>query len=269
MAYRRYGKRSYRKRYRGKKLSSRRVYRHRSSRAQAGQIVALNRKINRVRKELAPDIQYFDSELYKTTLYKTDLTACYKATINLRTSTGHVNGDFSTNALTSLGGYWAGLQQGAETVSLKNFRFNLTITKISTGNYGFNGPLKIEFLVVQSTSQAPGTSSVHDQIFGYQPSGLGPNNIKYPLNAGFWRRFRILSRKFVNVDNDTINTKTITFNVKPKYYKLPDLPNSSGTSETKQNDIFVIYRIWGDTLVDTDNMAAIVQYTFRCYFTHS
>lgn len=269
MAYRRYGKRSYKKRVYRKKLSSKRVYKNRSSRAQAGQIVALNKKINRVRKELAPDIQYFDGDLYSIQVQKVNLLDCYKSSINLRTVLGHVNGDYSNNSQVSLGGYWAGLQQGAETVYVKNFKFTLTISKLGSLGYGYNGPLKAEFLIVQATSQVPGTSSVHDQIFGYQPSGLGANNIKYPLNSGFWRRFKILSRKYLSIDNDTINTRSITFNVKPKYHKLPDFPNSLGTDDFRQNDIYVVYRMWGNTLSDDEGITALLQYSFRCYFSHT
>lgn len=268
MAYRRYGKRSYRKRsYRGRKLSTKRVYRYRSSRAQAGQIVALNKKINRVKKELAPDVQYFDSDMYSHSATKSELNACYKSSLVIRTVTGHVNGDQASGSTTSLGAYWAGLQTGTETINLKNMRFKVSLSKGNSSGYGYDGPLKLEFLVVQATSQAVGSATVYDQIFGAQPSGLGSNNIGYPLNAGFWRRFRILKRKFVSIDNDIQNIKDISFNVKPKYHKLPDLPNSIGDDFYKQNDIYVVYRLWGASA--QENITGTVQYYFRVYFTHA
>lgn len=269
MVYRRrYGKKRYYKK-RSRKLSSRRVYKNRSSRAQAGQIIALNKKINRVKKELAPDVQYFDSDIRSVQALKSSLTACKKGSFLVRTGTGHVNGDYTVGSNQSIGAYWAGLQQGAETVNIRNFKFNVTLSKLGSAGYGFNGPLKLEYLVVQSTSQIPGSSLVEDQIFGYQPANLGPNFIGYPLNSGFWRRFKILKRKFIILDNDTINSKTISFNVKPRYHKLPDVPNGTGSDFFRQNDIYVVYRIWGNSLTDDEGISALLEYTFRCYFTHS
>ena len=260
-----YKKRSYRKRYRGRKLSTKRVYRNRSSRAQAGQIVALNKKINYVRKELAPDIQYFDSMMYSHSAVKSELQACYKSSMNMRTFSGHVNTDYSSD--TTLGGYWAGLQQGSETINIKNIRFKVSLSKGNPSGYGYDGPLKLEFLVVQTTSQISVSSSVADQIFGHQPSGLNSNNIGYPLNAGFWRRFKILKRKFISIDNDIQNIKDVSFNIKPKYHKIPDLPNTSGTDFLVQNDLYVVYRLWGASA--TDNITGTVQYFFRVYFSHA
>lgn len=268
MAYRRYGKRSYKKRsYRGRKLSSRRVYRHRSSRAQAGQIVALNKKINRVKKELAPDIEYFDCNMRSLSIPKSNLVNCFKSSVLLRSYEGHPNGDFAANSETTLGGYWASLQAGANTVNIKNLRFRLSLSKGNSTGYGYIGPLKLEFIVVQCTSQPPASAPIYDQIFGAQPSNLGAHYIGYPLNAGFWKRFRILSRKFINMENDTVLQKDINFNVKPKWHKLVDMPNSLGDDFSKQGDIYCVYRVWGNSA--DEGAIATFQYSVRIYFTHA
>lgn len=65
MAYRRYGKRSYKKRYykRKRTFSRYNTYRHRSSKAQAYQIYKLNKKVNHVYKMTKPELQIYTDDI--------------------------------------------------------------------------------------------------------------------------------------------------------------------------------------------------------------
>lgn len=256
------------------------TYRHRSAKAQAGQIYRLNKKVNRIYKSVKPDIQYFDT---KPTEISEPVTTAKNGLVKFTGMfdiAGWVNGNNPDGTPTGIQTFDAvikGLQPGSEKVRLINGVLNLQFSKgksssLFTGTYGYTGPLRIDVYILQMKGPYPANNpaALFTNVHGNDHAELFNNS---PLTSGIWKYFYFIKHKVYTL-NKTIDT---SYQARIKFYpKIKTIntvmTHTSGSGESSegqspQGRIYILYRIWGDSQ-DVDAHFHL-NYTCRFYFTHA
>lgn len=228
--YSRYSKRRYYKRRYGRtKFSRYHTYRYRSSKAQAKQIYSLNKKINRVYRNVKPEVQIFNSSMsfLNGSLTTTGATYTYGCVPIVSQQLGIFNGKYARIKSFSLFGMLENM--GNENTS-------------RTCNIG----LRLVFFSLKSEKW--GVTPIEDIIPNINRiSSTDFDNAYYfnsPLQAGFSTRYRLLKDKRYVLRVVDGTSKNIKVSMKyPFSLRSSDVISNTGSSYYPKNTVYCAWML--------------------------
>lgn len=221
--YRRYG-RTYRKRY--SKLSKANIYGNRSARSQAGQIAALNRKVNKIAKRDKPEYKIVNTSPYAKSFTSQALSNTYITisqpfpTVNNASDEGMVGNKVHMIAL-KMNGY-------CEYFNSSN-----------TGYHDTESAGCVIRIIAIQFKQSGGTVIPIDQLL-QQAGTVGSNYtaLAYsPFKQGITNKCRVLM-DYRSIITTTRNQKLLNLRVPLRKYR--DLRFDNGTNAWSNNVLFYV-----------------------------
>lgn len=276
---RRYKKRPTRRyRRKGSKFTKFNTYKYRSSKAQAGQIYSLNKKVNYMYKQVKPRIHFADSDKYELNNLVIPTTGdhpgfdtrdeffmLFGSSFNCR-----FDGDRDDANKTYFNNYISNLSGGVETLRLKSGCVYFTISKDSaiTPN-NFNGIAGIDIYVLQY-KQAQNFNNSNGFFGPTTQYNFRQTDLYKPLNSGCWQYVKVLRHRRILLNNLDVGSKTFKLKYKPYYKTLKSIKTDSsgtGNTDTESHSICLAFRTFAQS-EDTDAKLSC-SFLFRQYFTQN
>lgn len=230
MPYRRYSKRRNYRRRNGRRVKFSRfnTYRYRSSKAQAKQIYSLNKKINRVYKNVKPETQtYFsaDAVVDATILANSTTTATY----GLNSIVDHTLGVFN--------GRYARIKSFKIWGMLENDGSNTTPVT-------YNNTIGLRLILFSLKTEKYGTTSPVDIIANLANTSAYTNDywMTAPLAPGFSTRYRLLKDKRYYLKPGRGTTRAISISMKyPRSLCCSTSMANTSSLFYPKNSVFMCY----------------------------
>lgn len=261
--YRRKGRRG------SRTLTTRRIFNNKSAKAQAGQIYALKKRVNRMYNSLKPEVKVVESDAYNAFQFLPGTTTTW--------STAMITPGVGNTDSTRIGSRIR-IVKPTLFVSAKYNRITRTsgtapIYNLNAGNTGAG----IRLIAVQSKvprNQAPALSSLlHGTISDSFMDIQTIPNLQLPFEVGISTEYHVLyDRTFYFSNDKPILSKRINF--KPKMRHMDwDVAHGGDTSYTYPAGAIFWYMIQGGlsslglNLTDYDHDEIAVTYTNKLAFT--
>lgn len=218
----------YRKRYsrRNRKLTKANIYGNRSARSQAGQIAALNRKINYISKRDRPEIKTLIKNPQEFEMTSDLFTSTYATYVQPQP----INGDNENQYI-------------GDKYKLLNYTLSINLEYYNNSSTGFHDTesagctYRILCLQIKDISSGEIPESLENILQFTGNTGANYSmQTRSPLRVGITKRYRILFDKTYTITS-TNNQATRRIMLKPKYQTVRPAMNAPSTPQYLTNTI--------------------------------